>query len=129
MLRSTAAFLVRTGFLIVLVPLDVCGFWPVLARGWHEPCLSTRTTDVVQLHVVLALALLSDWFRGDRQLNVTARRHRIPGDRSLTNHYARRCRSPIAVLDGDLRIGDSCADDRLRLCQVHANDHGHARRI
>ena len=34
-LRSTAAFLVRAGFLVVWLPLDVSGFCPVLARGWH----------------------------------------------------------------------------------------------
>jgi hypothetical protein len=88
-----------------------------------------RITGVVQLHVVLAPAPLSDWLRGDRQLNVTARCHLIPGGRSLTNHHARRRLARVAVLDGDLRIGDSCADDRLRLCQVHADDRGHARRI
>jgi hypothetical protein len=31
----TAAILVRAGLLIVLVPLNVRGFWLVLARGWH----------------------------------------------------------------------------------------------
>jgi hypothetical protein len=36
-MRSTVAFLVRTGFLVVLVLLDVCGFRLVLARGWHGP--------------------------------------------------------------------------------------------
>lgn len=36
MLRSAAASVVRTGFLIVWVPLDVGGFRPVLARGWHD---------------------------------------------------------------------------------------------
>jgi hypothetical protein len=35
MRRSTAAFLVRASFLIVLVPLDVYGLWTVLAHGWH----------------------------------------------------------------------------------------------
>ena len=28
-------FLVRAGFLAVSLPLDVCGFRPVLARDWH----------------------------------------------------------------------------------------------
>jgi hypothetical protein len=34
--RSTAAFLVRAGFLVVWLPLDTPGFRPVLARGWHD---------------------------------------------------------------------------------------------
>lgn len=102
------------------------------ADGLSLPVLfqsSPRRGGHVQLRVILALAPLSDWFRGDLQLNVTARCHRIPGDRSLTNHRARRCGARVAVLNGDFRIGESCADDRLRLCQVHANDQGHARRI
>ena len=32
---STAAFLVRAGLLIFWLQLDVSGFRPVLARGWH----------------------------------------------------------------------------------------------
>jgi hypothetical protein len=32
---STAAMLVRAGFVVVLVPVNVSGFRPVLARGWH----------------------------------------------------------------------------------------------
>ena len=32
---STAAFLVRAGFLVVWLPLDVGGYRLVLARGWH----------------------------------------------------------------------------------------------
>src|ERR1700733_1993365 len=35
-LRSTAAFLMRAGFLVVWLPLDVCGFRLVLARRWHD---------------------------------------------------------------------------------------------
>jgi hypothetical protein len=35
-LRPTAAFLVRAGFLVSWIPLDVCGFHSVLARGWHD---------------------------------------------------------------------------------------------
>jgi hypothetical protein len=34
-LSSTAAFLVSVGLLVVWLPPDVCGFRPVLARGWH----------------------------------------------------------------------------------------------
>jgi hypothetical protein len=33
--NSTAATLVRTGFVVVLVLVNVSGFRPVLARGWH----------------------------------------------------------------------------------------------
>jgi hypothetical protein len=33
---STAAMLVRAGFVVVPVPVNVYGFRPVLARGWHE---------------------------------------------------------------------------------------------
>jgi len=33
---STAAMLVRGGFVVVLVPVNVSGFRPVLARGWHD---------------------------------------------------------------------------------------------
>ena len=33
--NSTAAILVRTGFVVVLVPVNVPGFRPVLARTWH----------------------------------------------------------------------------------------------
>ena len=36
MLGPTAAFLVRAGFLVVWLPLDVCGFRPLLARDWHD---------------------------------------------------------------------------------------------
>ena len=32
---STAVMLVSVGLLLVLVPLNVPGFCPVLARGWH----------------------------------------------------------------------------------------------
>jgi hypothetical protein len=32
---STVAMLVRAGFVVVLVPVNVSGFRPVLARGWH----------------------------------------------------------------------------------------------
>jgi len=28
--------LVRGGFVVVLVPVNVSGFRPVLARGWHD---------------------------------------------------------------------------------------------
>jgi len=34
---STAAMLVRAGFVVVLVPVNVPGFRPLLARGWHKP--------------------------------------------------------------------------------------------
>jgi len=34
--NSTAAMLVRTGFVIILVPVNVPGFRPVLARVWHD---------------------------------------------------------------------------------------------
>jgi hypothetical protein len=34
--NSTAVILVRTGFLVVLVLVNVSGFRPVLARGWHD---------------------------------------------------------------------------------------------
>jgi hypothetical protein len=34
-LNSTAAMLVRPGFVVVLVLVNVSGFRPVLARGWH----------------------------------------------------------------------------------------------
>jgi hypothetical protein len=33
--NSTAATLVRPGFVAVLVLINVSGFRPVLARGWH----------------------------------------------------------------------------------------------
>jgi hypothetical protein len=35
-----AVFLVRAGSLIVWLQLNVSGFRPVLARGWHGPRLS-----------------------------------------------------------------------------------------
>jgi hypothetical protein len=48
--NSTAATLVKAGFVVVLVPLNVSGFRPVLARGWHGvrrygpgPCWSKST--------------------------------------------------------------------------------------
>src|SRR5690349_21374881 len=34
---STAAMLLRRGFFVVLVPLDVYGSRSLLARGWHGP--------------------------------------------------------------------------------------------
>jgi hypothetical protein len=34
-LLPTAMLLMRAGFLAVGLPLDVCGFCPVLAREWH----------------------------------------------------------------------------------------------
>ena len=64
-----------------------------------------------QLHMRLALALLSTWFRGDRQLNVTATCHLIPGGRALTNHRAGRHPARVAVLDSDLRIGDELGEN------------------
>jgi len=36
---STAAMLVRAGFVVVLVLVNVSGFRLVLARGWHGPTL------------------------------------------------------------------------------------------
>jgi len=42
-LGSTAAFLVSAGLLVVWLSPDVCGFRPVLARGWHGPCLRARS--------------------------------------------------------------------------------------
>jgi hypothetical protein len=35
-LRSSAAFLVSVGFLVVSLPPAVRGFRPVLARDWHD---------------------------------------------------------------------------------------------
>jgi hypothetical protein len=43
---STAAILVRTGFVVVLVPVNVPGFRPVLARGWHGQLGSSVKPDV-----------------------------------------------------------------------------------
>jgi hypothetical protein len=34
--ESFDAMLVRAGFVVVPVPVNVYGFRPVLARGWHE---------------------------------------------------------------------------------------------
>jgi hypothetical protein len=34
-LRSTAAMLLSAGPFVVQVPLDVLGFYPLLARDWH----------------------------------------------------------------------------------------------
>jgi hypothetical protein len=41
--KLTVAILFRTGFVVVLVLVDVPGFRPVLARGWHEGRVSMRT--------------------------------------------------------------------------------------
>ena len=49
MRASTAAFLVRAGFLVIWLPLDVGGFRLVLARDWHGDCLSMRTTGTPPL--------------------------------------------------------------------------------
>jgi hypothetical protein len=43
-LRSTAALVIRPGFFVVLVPLDVRGFHLVRAREGHVVCSSMRTT-------------------------------------------------------------------------------------
>src|SRR5215831_12995992 len=47
-LRSTAVLEIRAGFLVVLVPLDVCGFHLVLAREWHAARPSMRTIGAPQ---------------------------------------------------------------------------------
>jgi hypothetical protein len=54
--RATAAFLIDASFLVVLVPLDVGDFRPVLARGWHggfsmPSCAATGTTRPIHLGV------------------------------------------------------------------------------
>lgn len=46
-----AVFLVRAGLLIVWLQLNVSGFRPVLARGWHGPRLSMRTAGAALLAV------------------------------------------------------------------------------
>ena len=43
--------LVRAGFVVVLVPVNVSGFRPVLARGWHERARWLQATGTVLLVV------------------------------------------------------------------------------
>ena len=50
-MSQPAVFLVRAGLLIVWLQLNVSGFRPVLARGWHGPRLSMRTTGAALLAV------------------------------------------------------------------------------
>ena len=38
--QPTAVMQLMAGLLVVLVPLDACGFCLVRARGGHGPCLS-----------------------------------------------------------------------------------------
>jgi hypothetical protein len=50
-LMSTAAMPVKASMLVVLVPLDVCGFYVVLARDWHgqpPPCETGTALFAVQ---------------------------------------------------------------------------------
>jgi hypothetical protein len=43
---STAALLVRPGFVVVLALVNVSGFRPVLARGWHGQTSSVSGISV-----------------------------------------------------------------------------------
>jgi hypothetical protein len=54
----TAATLVRTGFVVVLVLVNVSGFRPVLARGWHGVGQSAVGQSAWELdcHVSLTIA-------------------------------------------------------------------------
>src|ERR1700728_1577935 len=54
--NSTAATLVRTGFVVVLVLVNVSGFRPVLARSWHGAGPSAWARSGVPVF----LTLLSD---------------------------------------------------------------------
>jgi hypothetical protein len=59
---STVAMLVRAGFVVVLVPVNVFGFRSVLAHGWHESRLghAARPALVGELHLaVLGPAVFS----------------------------------------------------------------------
>ena len=56
MVESTAAFLVRAGFLVVWLPLDTRDFRLVLARGWHGPLPSQGTPGTVRTSDLLYLA-------------------------------------------------------------------------
>lgn len=67
-MSQPAVFLVRAGLLIVWLQLNVSGFRPVLARGWHGPRLSMRTTGAALLavercvlNVPVAVLLVSSW--------------------------------------------------------------------
>ena len=71
---STAAMLVRTGFVVVLVPVNVSGFRLVLACGWHGQTSyqgssgsahAFRLVDYLRL-VVRARPLVSVPVSGDR---------------------------------------------------------------
>lgn len=41
----TAALLITGGLLVVWLPLDVCGFIPVLAHGWHGHTFGTGSAQ------------------------------------------------------------------------------------
>ncbi len=43
--------LVRAGFVVVLLPVDVSGFRPVLARGWHDQLWKIGTGPLGSIRV------------------------------------------------------------------------------
>ena len=64
---QAAAFLVSAGLLIVWLQLNVYGFRPVLARGWHGTRPSMRTSvspidPVVGARSVPVGSLAGEWF-------------------------------------------------------------------
>ena len=53
--NSTAAMLVRVGFLVVLVLVNVSGSRPILARGWHgvrRSALGACSSESTALHTI-----------------------------------------------------------------------------
>jgi predicted DNA-binding transcriptional regulator AlpA len=48
-LCSTAALVIRGGFLVFLVPLDVRGFCLVLARGWHAALTAAGADRLISI--------------------------------------------------------------------------------
>jgi hypothetical protein len=54
---STAVMLVSAGLFVVVVSLDAPGFYPALARGWHEAVCSAHLADGDSSGRLLRIAL------------------------------------------------------------------------
>jgi hypothetical protein len=74
---STAAMLVRTGFVVVLVPVNVSGFRPVLARGRHGARLSGLFVPKPSSRVAVLVHVMPDLLGNVRQRPQASEHERV----------------------------------------------------
>jgi hypothetical protein len=67
-----AAFLLRAGFLTVRLPLDFCGFRPVLARDWHTASRCALPAWELLCHSLTSVLQVS------RDLDLSVVTHEVP---------------------------------------------------